>query len=193
MIVIECEAQTVEDDLTSAYLAYLTCADSQSNQANQAALADQSETVSVVTQIQTEYEYAEYVSYIEEIQSEEDAVLDESIDEASTINSTLPTGPHITPESGVFNGPSGFETYYNLDMSGCIYYMRLLGYSEADYPYWVREDGAKMFGPYIMVAANLNIRPKGTIVACSLGTAIVVDTGGFAYSNPTQLDIAVAW
>jgi 3D (Asp-Asp-Asp) domain-containing protein len=68
-----------------------------------------------------------------------------------------------------------------------------LGYTEEEYPYWVRDDGVKMLGSYVMVAASYNIRPKGTIVQSSLGAAIVCDTGGFAYNNPTQLDIATSW
>jgi len=59
--------------------------------------------------------------------------------------------------------------------------------------YWVREDGVKMYGDYVMVAADLNTHPRGSLVESSLGTAIVVDTGGFAASNPNQLDIATAW
>lgn len=102
-------------------------------------------------------------------------------------------GEVITPSSGVANGPSGFETYYNLPMGGVVAIMRNLGYSEEDYPYWERDDGAKMLGDYIMVAANLDIRPEGTILPCSLGMAIVCDTGTFAQSNPYQLDIAVNW
>ena len=94
---------------------------------------------------------------------------------------------------GVYGGPSGKETYYNLPMGGVVRIMRRMGYSEQDYPYWVRDDGVKMFGDYIMVAADLNIRPKGTILECSLGTAMVVDTGDFAQTNHTQLDIATAW
>ena len=100
---------------------------------------------------------------------------------------------HITKRGGVYNGPSGKETYYNLPMQGVIRIMRNLGYSEEEYPYWIRKDGVKMFGDYIMVAANLDIRPKGTILECSLGTAIVCDTGDFAKTNKTQLDIAVDW
>lgn len=99
----------------------------------------------------------------------------------------------LTPSGGVFNGPSGRETYYNLDMSNVIRYMRELGYSEEEYPYWVRDDGCKMFGDYIMVAANWDIRPRGTILETSLGTAIVVDTGSFIYTYPEGVDIAVAW
>lgn len=100
---------------------------------------------------------------------------------------------HITKRGGIYNGPSGKETYYNLPMQGVINIMRKMGYSEEEYPYWIREDGVKMFGDYIMVAANLDIRPKGTILECSLGTAIVCDTGEFAKTNKTQLDIAVNW
>lgn len=103
------------------------------------------------------------------------------------------SGDVLSKSKGVVYGPSGKETYYNLDMSGVINIMRRAGYSEADYPYWIREDGVKMLGNYVMVAANYNTRPRGTILESSLGTAIVCDTGGFANSNPTQLDIAVTW
>lgn len=102
-------------------------------------------------------------------------------------------GLNLDAYHGTCDGPSGKETYYNLPMSGVIGIMRNMGYSEEEYPYWVREDGVKMFGDYIMVAADLNIRPKGTILECSLGTAIVVDTGDFAKTNHTQLDVATSW
>ena len=102
-------------------------------------------------------------------------------------------GDCLTAAKGVHYGPSGKETYYNLNMSGCVSIMRSKGYSESEYPVWTRNDGAKMFGDYVMVAAELGSRPKGTLVETSLGTGIVVDTGGFAYSNPTQLDIACNW
>lgn len=104
-----------------------------------------------------------------------------------------PMSEHLTKQSGVFYGPSGKETYYNLNMSKCISIMRELGYSEEEYPYWIREDGAKMLGDYVMVAADLSIRPKGTILETSLGTAIVVDTGSFTKYDSMMLDIACAW
>ena len=75
-------------------------------------------------------------------------------------------------------------------MSGCINIMSSRGFHE---PYWVRSDGVKMYGYYVMCAAGLSIRPKGSIVESSRGLAIVVDTGGFASGNPRQLDIAVTW
>lgn len=108
--------------------------------------------------------------------------------EAST-NSTW-TGAKLTASAGTVTGPSGKETYYNLEMSGVISIMRGLGNTDE---YWIRSDGVKMLGNYVMVAADLSIRPRGTLVETSLGTGIVCDTGSFIYSNPTQLDIATNW
>ena len=99
-------------------------------------------------------------------------------------------GQVLTAWLGVVQGPSGKETYYNLDMSGVIDIMRGIGnYDE----YWVRSDGVKMLGNYVMVAADLSIRPRGSLVETSLGTGIVCDTGTFIYSDPYQIDIAVTW
>jgi len=105
----------------------------------------------------------------------------------------IPERPHLTKSGGVFAGPSGKETYYNLPMGRCISIMRDMGYDVESFPFWIREDGAKMLGEYVMCAAELNSRPKGTIVETSLGMGIVVDTGSFAYSNPTQIDLCVNW
>lgn len=104
-----------------------------------------------------------------------------------------PMKKHIAKYPGGFMGPSGRETYYNLKMGVVIKNMRKLGYSEKDYPYWVRDDGAKMFGNYVMVAANWKIRPRGTILKTSLGSAIVVDTGEFVKDYPKGVDIATNW
>lgn len=103
------------------------------------------------------------------------------------------TGDVLSKSKGVVNGPSGRETFYNLNMTSVINSMRRAGYSEAEYPYWVREDGVKMLGNYVMVAANYNIRPKGSIIESSLGAAIVCDTGVFVKHHPTQIDVAVTW
>ena len=102
-------------------------------------------------------------------------------------------GRRISRSAGSIMGPSGKETYYNLNMAVCVRVMRRMGFSEAEYPYEVRADGVKTLGGYVMVAANLGIRPKGTLIETSVGTGIVVDTGGFAKRNKTQLDIAVNW
>lgn len=115
------------------------------------------------------------------------AAADDSTD--TTASSTW-TGPVLTKSAGTVQGPSGKETYYNLNMSGVVSIMRSMGNTDA---YWVREDGVKMLGNYIMCAANLSVHPRGSLVESSLGTCIVCDTGSFASSNPNQLDIAVAW
>lgn len=99
-------------------------------------------------------------------------------------------GTVLTPSRGTILGPSGKETYYNLPMEGVVAIMRRMGNND---PYWVREDGVKMLGDYVMVAANLNIRPRGSLIPTSLGMGIVCDTGGFAVNNIYQLDIAVNW
>lgn len=100
------------------------------------------------------------------------------------------TGPRLSASMGVNYGPTGKETYYNLPMDGVVSIMRSMGNQD---PYWVREDGVKMLGDYVMVAAHLGNFPRGSYVPTSLGMGIVCDTGGFAASNATQLDIATAW
>lgn len=100
------------------------------------------------------------------------------------------TGSVLSRSAGVNQGPSGKETYYNLPMQGVVSIMRSIGNNDE---YWVREDGVKMLGSYVMVAAHLPTRPRGSLVPTSLGMGIVCDTGTFALSDHTQLDIAVAW
>lgn len=100
-------------------------------------------------------------------------------------------GPVLTAFAGVNYGPSGKETYYNLDMSGVVSIMRSMGNTDE---YWVRDDGCKMLGDYIMVAADLSAHPRGSLVPTSLGMGIVCDTGGFVSNGSgVALDIATAW
>ncbi|HAJ74674.1 MAG TPA: hypothetical protein DCM49_07775 [Lachnospiraceae bacterium] len=101
------------------------------------------------------------------------------------------SGSVLTKQGGVNNGPSGKETYYNLNMSGVVQIMRDAGYTSEQY--WVRSDGVKMFGDYVMVAADQNVHPLGSVYETSLGMGIVCDTGDFIYDDPYQTDIAVAW
>jgi 3D (Asp-Asp-Asp) domain-containing protein len=69
--------------------------------------------------------------------------------------------------------------------------MNDLGYY---YDYWVRSDGTKMFGNWVMIAADLSVYPKGSLVETSLGTGIVVDTGDFVTNGSgVSFDIAVTW
>lgn len=112
------------------------------------------------------------------------------IPEIGELDETGWEGTKLTAKKGVNNGPTGKETYYNLNMNRVVKNMHKLGYSGE---YWIREDGVKMFGDYIMVAANLKLYPRGTVIETSLGTGIVCDTGEFAADNSTQCDIAVNW
>lgn len=111
-------------------------------------------------------------------------------DEKPIVVANTWNGPKLNKRKGVNQGPSGRETYYNLPMGGVIKTMRRKGNTDK---YWVRADGCKMLGDYIMVAANLKVRPRGSIVETSLGKGIVCDTGGFAKRNIYQLDIATNW
>lgn len=91
-------------------------------------------------------------------------------------------GGVLTPSSGVnwFNGRK--ETYYNLNMSGVVANAKNMGI-EGDY--WVRGDGVKMYGNYVIVAAQMD---KGTIIDTSLGAGIVLD-----WCPAGTIDIAVSW
>lgn len=103
----------------------------------------------------------------------------------------VPMQQHITKQGGVFYGPSGKETYYNLNMSGIV---KLLKSMQIQGDYWIREDGAKMYGNYVLCAADLRKYARGTIIQTSLGKAIVADTGSFTTNGSgVQVDLAVAW
>lgn len=100
----------------------------------------------------------------------------------------------LTPQAGVnwFNDGLTIhkETYYNLNMDKVILTAKQKGIVAN---YWIREDGMKMYGDYIIVAANQKHHPYGSIVMTSRGAGIVLDTGSFAKKNPEQYDLAVNW
>ena len=123
-----------------------------------------------------------------EVETSETEVIEVETESEPIIRSSSTT---LNKSNGVFYYNGFKETYYNLNMSGVVQNMRALGYDEATYPYWVRDDGVKMLGNYVMVAADLNYYPKGTILTTSLGQAIVCDTGSAIIGN--VLDIAVTW
>ena len=94
------------------------------------------------------------------------------------------------------------ETYYNMYMGGLIDAMNRGGWAYNDCinkdiidnildtsGYWIRSDGCKMFGGYIILAASEYEYSRGSIVSTSLGTGIVLDRG----VGPGVIDIAVNW
>ena len=133
---------------------------------------------------------SEPYTFLKETSDKKSDLLNSKKEEPEASQSFTWNGSRLTAGSGVNYGPSGKETYYNLDMTGVIYMMRCLGNTDE---YWVRSDGCKMLGNYIMIAANLSIHPRGSLVQTSLGTGIVCDTGSFAEEDPNQIDIAVTW
>lgn len=96
----------------------------------------------------------------------------------------------LTKTKGVNMYEGHRETYYNLPM-GLVCSNATNRGIEGNY--WVREDGAKMFGMYVIVAANYSLHPYGSIVDTSLGQGIVLDTGTFVNTYPEGYDLAVTW
>ncbi|MDX2776681.1 G5 domain-containing protein [Streptomyces caniscabiei] len=84
-------------------------------------------------------------------------------------------------------GVSHRETYYDLPMNVV---MRACGGGD----YTIRSDGAKIDRDgYILVAANLSLYPRCSIVETSMGLGKVYDTGGFVVRHPTGYDLATDW
>ena len=98
----------------------------------------------------------------------------------------------LTKKGGVnyYNGQK--ETYYNLNMS------RIYAKADANFgshhKKWIRDDGVKMYGPYVVLAVPFDVYPYGTTdIPTSLGLGIALDTGAFAETCKNQVDIAVDW
>jgi len=108
-----------------------------------------------------------------------------------TAQSSSYNGQVLSASAGRVPSPAGgTESYYDLEMSQVVANAKAQGISGS---YWVRADGVKMFGDYVIVAANRSLYPYGSTMNTSLGTGISLDSGTFIYSNPNQLDIAVNW
>ena len=101
-----------------------------------------------------------------------------------------PDGSVLTAIGGVNYYFDQRETWYNMDMTFIVERAHRWG---LEGEYWIRDDGCKMFGKYIIIAANLDTHPFKTLVPTSLGMGIVLDTGGFAKKHPYGIDIATNW
>jgi uncharacterized protein YabE (DUF348 family) len=103
------------------------------------------------------------------------------------------SGGVLTKSKGVnihtdSQGTAHRETYYDLPMAVVA---RHCGSGGA---YTVREDGAKVdANGYILIAANLAIYPRCSVVETSMGPGKVYDTGGFVAHHPHGFDIATDW
>lgn len=101
---------------------------------------------------------------------------------ASGTSYNVSNGSGLTRSGGVNYYNNRKETYYNLDMSGVVSNAQAMGIQGN---YWVRNDGVKMYGDYVIVASQDS---KGTIIDTSLGTGIVLD-----YCPAGTVDIATSW
>lgn len=93
----------------------------------------------------------------------------------------------LTAKAGriTFNGHT--ETWYDKPMNRVVGRAQMIGIP-ADY--WIRDDGVKMFGPWVIVAAHPS-KTRYTFVDTSLGQGIILD---FHCSPDTELyDIATSW
>ena len=146
------------------------------------------ETTKVVVIFRDDPDVEQEQEQIEELIKETDEILEETKEEIGT-QSQIISGV-LTKRGGVNYFDGHKETYYNLSMKKVVANAQNRG---IEGNYWEREDGAKMLGDYIMVAADQSVHPYGSIVATSLGLGIVVDTGKFALTNHQQIDIATNW
>ena len=84
-----------------------------------------------------------------------------------------------------YNGHT--ETWYDLPMENVIQRSQAMGIPAE---YWVRDDGVKMFGQWVIVAAHPS-KIRYSMVDTSLGEGIILDTHEM---NDTELiDIATTW
>ena len=92
-----------------------------------------------------------------------------------------------------YDGVSGKESYYTTDVSYVVNTAYQYGYDKDEYPYYIREDGCKMFGDYIICTANY---PYGSVIDTSLGKAIVLDKFGTSLISDDincDVELAVNW
>ena len=93
----------------------------------------------------------------------------------------------LTARAGriTYNGHT--ETWYNRPMNRVVQRAQDVGIPAE---YWERSDGAKMFGPWVIVAADLSVT-RYTRIQTSLGEGIVLDN--HTTGDPNLYDIAVNW
>lgn len=104
------------------------------------------------------------------------------IDPENTWGKTTWKKEKFSPKKGIIHVDGYSITYYNQDMSGCmvIHAEELAPYTKAHRWISEREDGicVKMLGPYVMIAADTNKYPCGTLRPTPFGMGIVVDYNG---------------
>ena len=93
----------------------------------------------------------------------------------------------LTSTLGRIQSGTHIETWYDLSMTKVVQQAQQIG---IPCEYWVRDDGVKMFGPWVIVAADLSVT-RYTRIQTSLGEGIVLDN--HTTGDPNLYDIAVNW
>ena len=145
---------------------------------------DPTEAVEPTTESETFVEETMAETFYDEEMTEEE----ETSTEVTGRDEFVWDGKRLNPVDGIVRSgdtPTGLkETFYNLNMFGCLDLMGLSydGYDET-------EDGFKTYNGYIMVASpDLSRWSKGSYIETTNGMGIVVD-----FCPAGNLDIAVTW
>lgn len=95
----------------------------------------------------------------------------------------------LTAKAGKIHNPeTGFtESWYDLPMEKVVSRAQNMGIPAE---LWIREDGVKMFGPWVIVAAHPSVT-RYSRIQTSLGEGIVLDR--HTCSDPQLIDIATDW
>lgn len=94
----------------------------------------------------------------------------------------------LTAKLGTIQYQGHKETWYNLDMSKVVERTdNAIGMTDL---YWVRDDGVKMYGFWVIVAAHPSVT-RYSFVETSLGQGVVLDT--HTVNDPNLYDIATDW
>ena len=94
----------------------------------------------------------------------------------------------LTKKGGVNTFQGHKESWYNLNMDKVVQRTdEAFGMTNL---YWEREDGCKMYGPWIICAGHPSVI-RYTFVETSRGTGIILDT--HTSSDKTLIDLAVNW
>ena len=110
-----------------------------------------------------------------------------SIRRLKGITTVLLAASILTATKGVNTFEGHQEKYYNLPMQRVVKRAQNMG---IPCEYWVRADGVKMFGPWVICAAHPSVT-RYTQIETSLGPGIILDY--HTVKDKTLIDIATDW
>lgn len=94
----------------------------------------------------------------------------------------------LTARIGAIDYNGHTETWYNLPMNKVVERTdKAFGMTDL---YWVRDDGCKMYGPWVILASHPSVT-RYTLVETSRGTGIVLDR--HTVDDENLYDLAVTW